>query len=207
MVNPSGFGGTIYFQTDLYGELLQRWEEIYGTAQELLTCSSRLISTSCGGPTIQIQHLICPFLLVFWNVELSRFSTCCFHIASRCMVFPKQVLMFEDFISTNFRTTEHSWHQQLIEWEIHHTMWGPLVISWFITQLANSYSYHKPWWNWSYSAQLSYRTGAPHCGNIALISPSWREGLRPVRNDLQRWSELRVAGVKLWGSCNVGRGL
>ena len=74
--------------------------------------------------------------LVFWNVELSRFSTCCFHIASRCMVFPKQVLMFEDFISTNFRTTEHSWHQQLIEWEIHHTMWGPLVISWFITQLA-----------------------------------------------------------------------
>ena len=44
--------------------------------------------------------------------------------------------MFEDFISTNFRTTEYSWYQQLIKWEIHHTMWGPLVISWFITQLA-----------------------------------------------------------------------
>jgi hypothetical protein len=84
---------------------------------------------------------------------------------------------------------------------------GPPSYKLVYNPISYSYSYHKPWWNWSYSAQLSYRTGAPHCGNIALISPSWREGLRPVRNDLQRWSELRVAGVKLWGSCNVGRGL
>ena len=43
------------------------------------------------------------------------------------------------------------------------TMWGPLVISWFITPSDYSYNYDKPWWNCSYLHQLSDSVGAPHC--------------------------------------------
>ena len=49
-----------------------------------------------------------------------------------------------------------------------HTMWGPLVISWFISPNNYSYKYSINHSYWSYWHQLSYLLGAPLC--IFLLS-------------------------------------